>query len=715
MAFDVEGARKAGYTDAEIAGHLAQQFGFDLPGAKSAGYTDADVVAHLSARPKAAPIPGQEGEPARVAAAQANRPGLLDTAIGTGEAALSAITGGTTGFAGGLLSAANNLAGTVANYVAGNDVSGRPGADKAFAEGAQQFTYAPRTESGQEQIAAVGDFANRNLTPLGGMIAPITQAGRAAAAARASTPANVLARAGAEGVARDVANVVARPAQAVGLVAPGVAGDVAAGAVASGAAKVAGLAKTATTLPRRAMEALSKPQESAATPGTMGSVGAAGTDMAAIRKATAADLPVPVNNLTKGMLSRDPAQLKFEVETAKLPEAGKPLRDRSIEINQTLLANFDHLVDQSGAQAPSLRAVGSTVDAALVKRTKLLKGEIRARYKAAERAGQMEDPVAMDAVVGHLNDSAPSAAVAPLLNAARGHALKLGLAVESPEGVLVPQAVPLKTAELFRQAIGADTDFTPTNIRQATIIKSLVDQSTEGKGGSLYKVARAARAKYAQEFEDRAVIAKLVNTKRGMADRQVAFEDVFDHSVLKGSLDDVTHVRDVLRSAGADGVQAWRELQGATLRHIHDEATKSVALDSAGRRAMSPAALDKTIRVLDADGKLDFIFGKKQAQQLRDIREIAQIAKTVPQEAAINFSNTATTLMSGMADIAGFGMTGAPVPLMTLGRIGAKYIKDSRLRNRINDALNEQAKKQAPNRKRNAPPVQEPPPAATYH
>ena len=623
-------------------------------------------------RAQRAPIPGQEGEPARVAAAQANRPGLVDTAIGTGEAALSAITGatgGTLGMIGGTLKglAEQILSGKFGTQEAAQLV------EQSAAQGAQALTYAPRTESGQDQAAAVGQ-AMQQVLPVAGVMPALAVPGAMRAAA---APAKVVAQAGAE--------------------------------------RAAGIAKTATTLPRRAMEALSKPQESAATPGTMGSVGAAGTDMAAQRRATAADLPVPVNNLTKGMLSRDPAQLKFEVETAKLPEAGKPLRDRSIEINQTLLANFDHLVDQSGAQAPSLRAVGSTVDAALVKRTKLLKGEIRARYKAAERAGQMEDPVAMDAVVGHLNDSAPSAAVAPLLNAARGHALKLGLAVESPEGVLVPQAVPLKTAELFRQAIGADTDFTPTNIRQATIIKSLVDQSTEGKGGSLYKVARAARAKYAQEFEDRAVIAKLVNTKRGMADRQVAFEDVFDHSMLKGSLDDVTHVRDVLRSAGADGVQAWRELQGATLRHIHDEATKSVALDSTGSRVMSPAALDKTIRVLDADGKLDLIFGKKQAQQLRDIREIAQIAKTVPPEAAINFSNTATTLMSGMVDIAGFGMTGAPVPLMTLGRIGAKYIKDSRLRNRINDALNEQAKKQAPNRKRNAPPVQEPPPAATYH
>ena len=48
MAFDVEGAKKAGYSDAEIAAHLAQQSNFDVAGAKKAGYSDADIVKHLS-------------------------------------------------------------------------------------------------------------------------------------------------------------------------------------------------------------------------------------------------------------------------------------------------------------------------------------------------------------------------------------------------------------------------------------------------------------------------------------------------------------------------------------------------------------------------------------------------------------------------------------------------------------------------------------------
>lgn len=55
MGFDVEGARKAGYTDAEIASHLAQSNGFDLAGAKKANYSDSEVIAHLASGAQMAP------------------------------------------------------------------------------------------------------------------------------------------------------------------------------------------------------------------------------------------------------------------------------------------------------------------------------------------------------------------------------------------------------------------------------------------------------------------------------------------------------------------------------------------------------------------------------------------------------------------------------------------------------------------------------------
>ena len=41
---------------------------------------------------------------------------------------------------------------------------------------------------------------------------------------------------------------------------------------------------------------------------------------------------------------------------------------------------------------------------------------------------------------------------------------------------------------------------------------------TEGKGGELYKQARAKRFRYAQEFEDHAVVNKMLSFKPGTKD-----------------------------------------------------------------------------------------------------------------------------------------------------------------------------------------------------
>lgn len=54
MPFDVQGARAAGYSDAEIADEMAKDSKFDVAGARSAGYSDAEIIAELQpARPSA--------------------------------------------------------------------------------------------------------------------------------------------------------------------------------------------------------------------------------------------------------------------------------------------------------------------------------------------------------------------------------------------------------------------------------------------------------------------------------------------------------------------------------------------------------------------------------------------------------------------------------------------------------------------------------------
>lgn len=682
MPFDLEGARKAGYSDAEIAQFMSQSAGFDLAGAKKAGYSDGEVIAHLNDKPMrtgAAAIPtaaDAAGQPYTPPAPspKPEKPGFVDRLVGPQEAALSVATGATGGMVG---MAGGFLKGIAQSILDGT--FGTPEAEKmveqAATEGARALTYQPRTQTGQDLAAKAGDVA-KELVPVAGL-----------------APEMAGLQAGAEAAA------------------PAVAATAAAGAdAASRVAQMAG--KTVSTLPRRALEAIKgATPDASATPGTMGSVGAAATDAAIQRRAVAADLPVPIQ-LTKGQATRDPAQLKFEVETAKLPDAGAPIRDRYVQQNDQILRNFDAWIDQTGAEAPNLRAVGQSVDSALVKQAASDKAQIRSAYKAADQAGELEQPVTLDSLVQHLNDSAPDAATAPLLDVARRRALQLGIASEDASGQLIPQPTTLKRAETFRQAISRATDYEATNVRQATIMKGLIDESTDGLGGNLYKQARAMRARYAQNYEDRASIAKLLETRRGTADRRVAFEDVFDHTILKGSLDDVRNVRRVLQRSGGDGSQAWRDLQGQTAKWIKEQAERNSATDSLGNRVVSADGLDKAIKTLDADGRLDFIFGKQGAQKMRDIRDLAQIAKTVPPEAAVNTSNTASALMVAIAETGGTAAaTGIPLPIYTGWKAVRAYVKDRALRNRIDEALNDLPKR-APSRGGGRP-VQAPP--RTFH
>jgi hypothetical protein len=81
MAFNVEGALKAGYSRAEIADFLASENKFDATSARKAGYSDDEIVAHLAGA--AAPAPNKPAAPATFEGKvdkDADKPGLIERA-----------------------------------------------------------------------------------------------------------------------------------------------------------------------------------------------------------------------------------------------------------------------------------------------------------------------------------------------------------------------------------------------------------------------------------------------------------------------------------------------------------------------------------------------------------------------------------------------------------------------------------------------------------
>lgn len=671
MAFDIEGARKAGYSDAEIADQLSQRFGFDLAGAKSAGYSDGEVIAQLAKRPAPVRIPGQMAQ-----AEPAAQPGVMDKIIGAGDAATTTLlnmAGGAVGMAGG---AAAGLGKALYDKATGKPWNPNTVEDMA-ARGAQFLTAPAATEEGQRQADAIGNALAQTIP------------------AAAALP---------------------------GLRMPPGAVPAAAQALRTGAAATLDTARTAIPAaireaPGRVAAAVSR-APTGATPGTMGSVGAAGTDMSAQRTATANNLPVPIR-ISKGEATRDPEQLTFEREAAKQAELGAPLRQHSADKNLGILQNFEAMIEQTGAVTTQLIETGrAVVDGALVPAAARAKNGYRVLYRQAEKAGEMEQPVGTAPLLQFLSENASMNAPelsGGTLGLLQRELLRLGGA-EMVDGALVAREMTLGNVELLRRQIGNAIDAAPenaTNMRTGVQARAIIDQITEGMGGNLYKQARAARRRYAQLFEDNAIVANLLKTRRGTADRQVALENVFRSTVLAGSRESLGMLRRTLQVAGGpEGQQAWRELQGATLQWIRSESTKSATPDMMGNKQVSAHGLNSAITTLDASGKLEFMFGRQGAQRLRDLNEIAADLLTLPREAWVNSSNTAAVFAATVDAILMGG--GTPAPVVTMARMGIKQIKDSRLRRRINDALNN-AQKQAPN---NAPadPVELPgQPGPTVH
>lgn len=575
---------------------------------------------------QAATTPGIPATPEPTIGQQIAGAGETALALGTGA------TGGTIGMIGGTLKglAEQLLSGQFGTQQAANAV------EEAATQGQQALTYAPRTQAGQEQTQAVGEA----IAPLAA-VAPFTgELGAIAQSAKAAAP-----------VARAAAGRVVAPVQ-------------------QAASKIT--------------EAI-RPADAATQTGAR-SGGAAAVEAAALRQAKANELPVPIK-LTEGQKTRDFGQQRFERETAKDAEMGAPIRQRFEEQNAKLQQNFDEFIDQTGAQTGDLRSAGLAVDKALRSRVAKGKAEIRTLYKDAEKSGEMEAPVTLDGLVRHLDESKPEAEVANVLKAARAKAIQLGVAREGDNGALVAEPVSLKNAELFRRSINAATNAEPTNIRQASIMKGLVDESTEGVGGQAYKKARAARSRFARDYENVGLVKNLVGQKKGSTDRAIALEDVVRRSVIDPgtSLDDVRQIRRLLQTEGDSGQQAWKELQGATLNYIKDEALKNVARDQQGNAIISPAQLDRAIQKLDRNGKLDFVFGKKGAEMLRTVNDVAKDVLVAPP-GAVNTSNTASVL-AGLMDVAISGTSGIPAPVMTTLRLATKNIKDRKTRARVRKAL----------------------------
>ena len=607
--------------------------------------------------PAAAPVQPYTAPPSTRPPEPTRAPTVGEQLVGAGETALTLLTGATAPvtMAAGTL---GGLAGAILRGEFGTPEAARE-VERVAQETAARFIYQPRGQAGQRMVQAVGETLQEVLPPV---LPQIAQPGMAMQAAAQQAPL-----------------VTATAGRAAAAAAPAV--------------------RTVAQAPVRAVQAVRQttgmaPAPAPASPAgaalQRGAAGASGVTVGGERVAVAEMMPVPFTGpsaLTAGQASRNFAQLQFEKEAAKMGDLGAPLRERVEMQTANMIRNFDALIDLPQPVAADPRAIGMGVDRALVNRVEVKRREIRSAYDKAEAAGEMEGPVELQPLAVQLEKMRPLEGLNPTIAAVRAEAIRLGALAPDENGNLVPRPISLKDTEVLRQFVNENTDWgAPRDRTHAGAIKAAIDTATEGKGGELYKSARALHEKYSNEFENVGLTAQLLGTKRGTSERQIAYADVFDKIIVLSPVEEMNKLRSTLLRAGPEGRQSWNDLKAGGVRFIKESALSPSQRDASGNPLLSPDKLQRTVRALDQDGKLEALYGKRQAQVLRDLAELSSDIYTAPP-GAVNTSNTASALQVALDSFGTWAVTGIPGPAATTLREASKYVKNRKTRARIEAAL----------------------------
>jgi len=451
---------------------------------------------------------------------------------------------------------------------------------KAMESVMEAGTYVPRTESGQEYLRSLGQLTSG----IPAFIPAVGQAGQ---------------------VAQGVNALAARSAPAAQRVAQTV---------------------------QNALVRAPEPQ--------MSGGGAALTQEALLRAERAQRQGIP---LTKGEQTQSLAQQQLEQDLLKSnkPQLVAPLTNLKQQQQEAIGRQFQRLTEATGSTVADadpiyLRDVGKLVDKPLMAEYEKSIANYRSKYNAADNAGETLQEVPYQSLKDYINKQTPTTrtSLAPILQDTLEQ-----LKINDPNNT---GNISIRALEDVYQNIGKKAQPGTPNSNYGKELKNLIDQSTEGAGGDLYKEARAARRQFSKEFDDVRAVAKLVGSKG--EDRLVRLSDVFDNVVLGSSKEDIQHITSLLKRAGPEGEQAINELKGQTVQWLKGQAT---GVNGVTKFDSFRKAVDK----LEKEDKLTELFGKDGREQILDLRDTVKDAM-VKQLGAVNYSNTASALMRGLENIA---------------------------------------------------------------
>jgi len=406
----------------------------------------------------------------------------------------------------------------------------------------------------------------------------------------------------------------------------------------------------------------------------MKGVGAAEVESAALKQARANELLIPMgDDYTRAQLTRNPTDVRYESDTAKLPVVGDPFQAKFALQNEKLRNNLQAEVEHTGAETVGLPSAdfGKTVISEPFQKYKNDRyTEVNNAYTAADAAGETSQLVPYKSVSDFIKSKTANRPTLKSQNPLYA-IVEAELKANDPKGT---GQISIKQMEDIRKLINQEVD--PQKKGSVVVgkeFKKYIDQSTENAGGDLYKQARDLNTKFANDFENIAIIRDINRNKKGLTDRVIPLEQLADRLVFKGPGSDLKSVLATFEKMGPEGQKIITELKGYTADKIMQDVTANVQLDAAGKPYVSTAALNKVINALDKSGKLELLFGKQQAQRYRTLNDVTKELQTVPKDTT-NPSGTAASLISMIAEGAGqFALSGIPVPVAS----GIHYLKKS--------------------------------------
>jgi hypothetical protein len=489
--------------------------------------------------------------------------------------------------------------------IAGTLASGKYGTQEGIRAGEQAMKavqYQPRTQTAREALGAVGEF----LQPVTSALPPTL--GAAGTTLNALAPATLM-QAGA--VARPIARQVTAPVQ----------------------------------------NALANVMTREQQPGMVG-MGAASTaeDLQRQQRLEQFGIRAKLGERTKNLqqqqfesevergvitgISED-AKTKLQ-EQMKLFEAGK---------QKDIIQNFERMTEEVGSTADrgEIRNTGRIIDKALNNEYTKKFDAYKEKYRLADESGETLEQVPYQSLLDYIGTKSATRrkTLDPILDD-----VAESLAMNDPQKT---GTISIRNLEDIYQQVG-----TAKNSPSAKPLKDLITQIGDGAGGKMYQEARQARTQLAKEFEDVSRVDKLLGTKAGYADRRVALDDVYNHIVVDGSLEEMKTVTELLKNAGPEGQKAYKELQGQTLQRMKDLLLKK----GDEKDAVRLERFSNFVTDLDREEKLAYMFGKTGRDEILDLRQAIKDVM-VKEPGAVNYSNTSGAVLRGLEALQALRFPGA--------------------------------------------------------